>query len=208
MSLPLYDPERTAKEPTPQTTTRRERERTSSPGMSTRGQSRRSAEELQETRDLEDILEEAAEEVVPTHPMKRRSQQRALFTSAAPRSTEGEVDDMTKTTLVLSVFALAAHRTDPDNPSTRAARNSNDADDWEQAILTEVDQLLNATLLPVQSIEADSDTIFSTMQLKRKRSAIDGAITKYKARLCARGDMLKLKASHANDQNSSPTVSP
>ena len=89
--------------------------------------------------------------------------------------------------------------------STKQALQSIVKDQWQQAIKIEMDQLFLNTLvpeLPQGRYGIDYVIIHSTMQLKLKLND-DGSVNKYKARCCARGDMLQGTV----QETYSPTVS-
>ena len=98
-----------------------------------------------------------------------------------------------------AVYAYAA------KVSTKRALGSADREKWLEAIRVEIDQLFRPTLveeaLPPGVRGKDYILIHSTMQLKIKLKA-DMTIDKYKARLCARGDML----SGMIEETYSPTI--
>ena len=98
-----------------------------------------------------------------------------------------------------AVYAYAAKVT------TKRALGSADREQWLAAIRAEIEQLFRHTLveeaLPSGIRKKDYILIHSTMQLKIKLKA-DMTIDKYKARLCARGDML----SGLIEETYSPTI--
>ena len=89
--------------------------------------------------------------------------------------------------------------------TTKRALGSADKEQWLAAIRTEIEQLFRQTLveepLPHGIRGKHYILIHSTMQLKIKLKA-DMTIDKYKARLCARGDML----SGMIEETYSPTI--
>jgi hypothetical protein len=87
--------------------------------------------------------------------------------------------------------AIITHnsRDDP-SPTVRQALQGPSADKWTEAIKTEVEQLLKGTLKPVSNLQSPYKFVHTTTQLKAKKNSIDGKISKYKCRICARGDML------------------
>lgn len=96
-----------------------------------------------------------------------------------------------------------------DSPSVKQALMMEDQEKWKQAIRTEIESLMKQTLQPVDISKYQPGTyeiIPTTTQLKRKRNAINNMIEKYKARVCARGDLiLNLLTS---EDTYSPTISP
>jgi KUP system potassium uptake protein len=110
------------------------------------------------------------------------------YQAEAPDSetTEMETEQEATTFFEESYFAAAAKIT------VGKALKSAQQEDWKEAILREVLQLLqNGTLIPVadEEITGDYKIIHSTMQLKAKQHA-NGLIDKLKARLCACGNEL------------------
>lgn len=90
----------------------------------------------------------------------------------------------TMATLAMSTYACAAKL------STRRALKGADAHYWREAIIAEMESLLRETLVPEEIDKSvPYQLIRSTMQLKLKRKD-DGSIDKFKARCCARGDLL------------------
>jgi hypothetical protein len=94
-------------------------------------------------------------------------------------------------TMNLAVQAMRAYAA---KVTTKAALRSADHEEWLRAIRDEIHQLLATGTLeaetPQGSRGVDYQLIHSTMQLKLKLTD-DGSIDKYKARCCARGDMLR-----------------
>jgi hypothetical protein len=89
--------------------------------------------------------------------------------------------------------------------TTKRALSAGDRDKWLEALKIEIDQLFEGTLIeeaPIGVRGKDYILIHSTMQLKIKLKP-DMTVDKYKARLCARGDML----SGMIQETYSPTVS-
>ena len=111
----------------------------------------------------------------------------SLSTNAPAAPTVPTVsDDDVMSHLHYAAHAYAAKIT------TKRALSSSDRDKWIEALKAEIDQLFAGTLLeesPVGVRGVDYVLIHSTMQLKIKLKS-DMTIEKYKARLCARGDML------------------
>ena len=98
---------------------------------------------------------------------------------------------------------------DNDSPTVHKAMMMPDREEWKKAIRAEITSLLVNTLKPVDINMFAPGTytmIHTTTQLKRKRNAITCAIEKYKARECARGDLIADLLSAA--ETYSPTVSP
>ena len=95
----------------------------------------------------------------------------------------------------IQLIINAAIKRDLDTPTVRKALLTKDPKElelWKQAIRAEVTALLNGTLTPDNPNNyTEWQIVFTTTQLKRKRSQ-DGTISKYKARTCARGDLLHL----------------
>lgn len=93
-------------------------------------------------------------------------------------------------------YAGKAIRTD-DNPTVKTALKSEHREQWITAIRAEVLTSLigGGTLQPISQSEIDTlpqyQRIFTTMQLKRKLRGSDGKLDKFKARCCARGDLLQ-----------------
>jgi hypothetical protein len=77
---------------------------------------------------------------------------------------------------------------------------------WELAIREEAQMLFKDTLISVdrKSLPSNCKIIPTSIQLKRKRSPTDASITRYKARICARGDLLT-RFMHALEKTS-PTI--
>ncbi len=98
---------------------------------------------------------------------------------------------------------------DNDSPTVHKAMMMPDREEWKKAIRAEINSLLVNTLKQVDLNNFPPGSyimIHTTTQLKRKRNAITCKIEKYKARECARGDLIAglLSAS----ETYSPTVSP
>ena len=79
-----------------------------------------------------------------------------------------------------------------DTPTVRSALASPSRQDWIDSIKSEMNQLfMRKTLEPVDFIPPGAKRIRSTMRLKAKRKNDNSqTLDKFKARLCARGDML------------------
>ena len=78
-----------------------------------------------------------------------------------------------------------------DTPTVKKAMQNPDADQWRIAIKAEINMLLTrGTLIPVDMVPPDSKIIHSTTPLRIKRNQKTLQVDKYKARCCARGDML------------------
>jgi hypothetical protein len=77
-----------------------------------------------------------------------------------------------------------------DTPTLKQALQGPNASKWTEAIQSEVQQLLKATIKPVDILSKPYLFVRTTTQLKAKRNSTDGTISKYKCRICARGDML------------------
>lgn len=91
--------------------------------------------------------------------------------------------------------SFAATRGD-DNPTVNQALRSQWADHWRKAIIAEIKLLFDGgTFEPISLEEILAlpryKRIYTTMQLKRKIRSQDGNTDKFKARCCARGDLLK-----------------
>jgi len=98
---------------------------------------------------------------------------------------------------------------DTDTPTVRQAMLMPDREEWKKAIKAEINALLKDTLKSVNIKTFPKDSyikIATTTQLKRKRNAITCAIEKYKARECARGDLLAFLM--CSEETYSPTISP
>ncbi len=97
-----------------------------------------------------------------------------------------------------------------DTPSLKKALASSDREEWIKAIRKEIYFLLENTLKPINVSTMDSSQyirIRTTMQLKRKRDSKSGNIEKYKARECARGDLIAYD-DEDNIITFSPTIHP
>jgi len=107
--------------------------------------------------------------------------------------------------ITLAAFAARKVRS-PDNPTLKTALAGRDRDKWVTAIQKEFDALSKDTLKAIakQDMAERYHKIRSITQLVAKRSATNGDIDKFKARICARGDQLKgvLDAEHTY----SPTI--
>ena len=91
--------------------------------------------------------------------------------------------------------SFAAIRGD-DNPTVNQALKSQWAEKWRKAIIAEIKLLFDGgTFEPISpdelSLLPQYKRIYTTMQLKRKIRSQDGFTDKFKARCCARGDLLK-----------------
>lgn len=104
------------------------------------------------------------------------------------------------------VHAATAALRNEDTPTVKQALQREDAKQWKEAINKEVCSLLAGTLTPISPHELPSKCkiIHTTTQLKLKRNSVDAAPQKYKARTCARGDMLA--GVFDQDEIYSPTV--
>jgi len=97
-----------------------------------------------------------------------------------------------------------------DSPSVKKALQSENREEWIQAIRKEVGDLMKKTFKKIDTTKLDPNSyirIKTTMQLKRKRNSTTGEIDKYKARECARGDLLKFDERMKDIATYSPTVS-
>ena len=93
------------------------------------------------------------------------------------------------------LYGFAATRGD-DNPTVNQALKSQWVEEWRKAIIAEIKLLFDGgTFEPISSEEISMlpryKRIYTTMQLKRKIRSQDGLTDKFKARCCARGDLLK-----------------
>ena len=98
---------------------------------------------------------------------------------------------------------------DNDTPTVSKALQMKDRDKWIAALNDEVNSLLKETLIKVDIRDFIRNTyivIQTTTQLKRKRNARTNEIEKYKARICARGDMLT--GILTTEETYSPTINP
>ena len=131
-------------------------------------------------------LAEISTSVIPTRKSQRLKRTNSKYTD---------------NTDYLEVRALAAKLT------SKSALKGLDNDKWIIAIKAETDMIFNGGTLveeqPTGVRGIDYHLIHSTMQLKIKLND-DGTINKYKARLCARGDMLANKLSP--EETFSPTI--
>lgn len=85
--------------------------------------------------------------------------------------------------------ACKASKSDPDILSYDEAMNSPDRAHWIKAMHAEIDSLVEETTWTEEEARLAKDKILPlTWVFKRKRSP-DGEITKYKARICVRGDL-------------------
>jgi hypothetical protein len=131
---------------------------------------------------------------------------RPLGAHSATTAAIGETSIQEHPTDHLSIYSAAVRAYSAKITSKRALRDP-DKQQWLEAIRTEViDNLFGGGTLvpevPTGTYGLDYTVIHSTMQLKIKLRD-DMTIEKYKARLCARGDML----SGLIDETYSPTVS-
>ena len=93
------------------------------------------------------------------------------------------------------LLSFASIRGD-DNPTVNQALKSQWAEQWRKAIIAEITLLFDGgTFEPISpeeiSLLPKYKRIYTTMQLKRKIRSQDGLTDKFKARCCARGDLLK-----------------
>ena len=75
-----------------------------------------------------------------------------------------------------------------DNPNWRQAMNGQFADDYWEAVVTDIETLESMHAWEVVERESEMNVLKSTWAFKLKRYP-DGLIKKFKARFCARGDM-------------------
>ena len=91
--------------------------------------------------------------------------------------------------------------------TSKSALKGNDCEKWKEALSAETNMIFNGGTLveetPAGIRGVDYHIIHSTMQMKIKLKD-DGTVQKYKARLCARGDMLAGKT--PDEETYSPTI--
>lgn len=106
-----------------------------------------------------------------------------------------------------SVSAALAKTRNEDTPTVADALTSINRDMWVEAINKEKTLLFEGTLVKIDELPPPNTyyIIYTTTQLKIKRSAATGLPERFKARTCARGDML-LRMTNTMDKYS-PTVS-
>ena len=95
---------------------------------------------------------------------------------------------------VRTVFKIKKKNRSDDNPSYSSAMKSANSDEWLAAIQEEMDQMDSEevyTYVKYDDLPSGANVIGSMFVLQRKRDKITGAITKYKARLCALGNQQK-----------------
>jgi len=175
------------------------------------------------------VAEEAAtmleEEIFEKHLLNKRQQKRVRSksppapppserqlrssSSAAATAAARQDDDVSDDEEYEAFVALAAKvlRTE-NNPTLRQALASDERDKWVEAIEKEIESLMASnTIVPLdpgEEIPRNAMFVHTTTQLKRKLSSVDGSAEKWKARTCARGDMIKGKVDAS--QTYSPTI--
>jgi hypothetical protein len=131
----------------------------------------------------------------PEQTMQTRSSIRnTLITSASTSTNQGRNDGISGSSDDVPSFLHEAVQAYAAKITSRRALEGVDHIKWQEAIQTEVidNMFRKGTLVeevPKGVRSKDFTLIYSTMQLKLKLKD-DGTIDKYKARLCARGDML------------------
>ena len=132
----------------------------------------------------------------PPSEMATRSKNREEHINSA------EVTNSTTEQQIIQAFKARTH--DADTPTLKQALLSDDKEKWTEAIQLEMQTLITGnSLIPTRTEDLPTfyKKIFTTLQLKRKTKP-DGSHDKYKARCCARGDMLK----DSNVDTFSPTI--
>jgi len=153
----------------------------------------------------------SAAATVPSHPLDPSS----THTSTSPIISTAHKRPVPRSVVKLVKAALGYRSTnqakktaiklDNDNPTLKEALNSDQRDKWIEAINAELHTIKKNGTYEVVSrsdIKEGSEIIHSTLKLKVKRDPF-GNVTKWKARLCARGDM---QTEDPDDDIYSPTA--
>ncbi len=170
-------------------------------------------EEIVEKHLLNKRQEKRVRNKSPPPPSERTLRSASSSTAAAARQ-EGATDEEVEAAATeaqdeehVTAFAAKAVRTE-NNPTVRQALASEERDQWIEAIEKEIESLMaSGTIVPLDPDEEKPPNamfVHTTTQLKRKLSSVDSTPERYKARTCARGDMIKGKVPAA--QTYSPTI--
>ena len=128
-----------------------------------------------------------------------------MTTRSKPNTENINSADVTNSTTEQHIlYAFKARTHDADTPTTKQALKSEHSAQWKEAIKQEMQMLIAGnSLIPTRKEDLPQiyKKIFTTMQLKRKTKP-NGTHDKYKARCCARGDMMN----DSNIDTYSPTI--